>query len=108
MTCLTKAHFLQPINRKKEKVDVAECAGYVWLQALGSKDLLEMQTKFGGGDTQNLAFAHEVLAKCIVDDDGCAVFSSSDELKDHLNVSLETFNLLCEKALAISGVTEKN
>ena len=111
MSCLSKQDFLKPHELKKVKVDVAELGGYVWIRSLTAKEIIDLQEKVKAVDaaTRNLETTCEVLAATLVDDAGELLFSGVDDLKRHLNVSVETLNALLDQAFAVSGAgTQKN
>lgn len=112
MPCVKKEAFKKAVVKRIEKIPLPELGEgeYVMAAELGSRDLLDLQEKYGKGDTANLAFVYDLLYQTLVDDFGERLFDSLDELKDTFNLSVSVIARLSEEILRISGLEpiEKN
>src|SRR5258708_2673685 len=102
MHCLTKNN--KAIGLKRERYDLNDNT-YVFIAELGFADVVALQKKHGPeGDNADLGFAHDVLARALVNDAGERVFDSADEMKANLNISFPTLRAITEKVLEVSGL----
>lgn len=113
MPCITRSDLGNPGLVDAEKHPLPECGAdaYVCIRPLGSQDLLQLQKKFGTeAETGNLDFAFDLLARCLVDDNGVILFLGADDVRENFNLSLKSLKGLVEDCLLVSGVrtTEKN
>lgn len=106
MPCITKDQLKQPTALRTERFDLAELGhdAYVMVRSLTARQLLDLQQTYKGGDTSDLRFALDVLARTLIDDAGALLFASPEEVLQHLGISLPTFTALAERALEISGL----
>ncbi len=96
-----------PLGLKRERFNLADDC-YIWLRELSSQELLHYQKMMGDKETTNLDFIYDLLSKTALDDDGNAIFTSGNEVKDGLTVGLSTLVAMQEKVMELSGLHPKN
>jgi hypothetical protein len=110
MGCIGKGRKADPKRRAKEKFDLPEFGdgAYVWVRALGSADLRDMQDRFGkAGDTANLDFMYECLRRGLVDDAGELLYETGEDAAAALDLDLKRLEELTKSLFVLSGVPYK-
>jgi len=81
---------------------------YVIIQEMTSKELVEIQTKYGSQEsTSNLAFVHDVFSRTLTDDNGTRLFANVEDVEACLDISLPAMEALMVAVLTASGIETK-
>lgn len=107
MPCITVSEFLKPLELKSERFPLPEWGpdAYVNIRGLGSDDLIALQRKHGSEvEYEDHEFLLDLISYCLVDDDGCRMFTTDAERDKLLSKSPGLLKRLGEAVVEVSGL----
>lgn len=109
MTCLTKEMILAAEAHAREKVDVPEWGGHVYVTAVSAADWMEFQDaavkeKESSGQVPTAPWVGRVLARTLVDEYGTRLFND-DEAAELMKKPLAIINRLYRAADKLNDLT---
>lgn len=109
MACIKKQDLGKPLALAVEQFPLPALGegSYVNIRALGSRDLAALQ-KTDSEEKSNIDAIYEILAKCLVDDEGAFLFDSAEDMKENFNQPLSLIEEMGEVAIRVSGLSKKN
>ncbi len=105
--------FRNPPSRVVHKVPLPAYGpdAYTCVRELGADDLVALRASYGKeGNTDNLTFVFDVLARTICDDGGALLFTNSAACQAGFGLPVKTLQLISEEVMKHAGLTvqEKN
>ena len=111
MPGLNKAELLKPKTLKTIRHPMPAWGedAYVNIRALSSRDLVDLQKRYGKGveEENSFEFATTMLAYCLVDDEGKRLFEDEQEVKGLLIHTPQVIEQLGQVAIELSGIDSK-
>lgn len=110
MNVLTKDQILQADDIRKEKVEVPEWGGFVWVKTMtgAARDQLEASIISGKGQRDLRNLRAKMVALSVVDEDGKLLFSFEDVEELGEKKSAKALDRIFSVAQRLSGFTPQD